>query len=161
MTRGTCPVSPLTQELGPSELDARPRSPAVRIRAGISPIPENFTNPGPLKYDVALEGDQLADPGYLEQRIHPLPDGPFTGSGLYLPPGFVAMSLFTRRLVVPNVYDGEAGLLVGPLLQMIRRLDQDDLQRRSHVGFEEMPAPGRAVAAAEYHVGVQLRLAFV
>src|SRR5215217_1805133 len=44
---------------------------------------------------------------------------------------------------------------------MIRRLDQNDLQRGQHVGLQEVPAPGRAVAPAEDHVGVQFRLAFV
>src|SRR5215211_5864036 len=44
---------------------------------------------------------------------------------------------------------------------MIGRLGQHDLQRRPHVSLQEVPAPGRAVAPAEYHVGVQLRLAFV
>src|SRR5690348_18370520 len=45
------------------------------------------------------------------------------------------------------------------LEEMLRRLRQDDLERRSHMRFPEMPGEGASVAAAEHDVDVQGGLA--
>src|SRR4051794_30522113 len=55
-------------------------------------------------------------------------------------------------------YQGESCLLVRPALQMLRGLGEDDLEGRAHVGFQEVPAPRRAVGPAYHHVSVYLRL---
>src|SRR5919107_4525187 len=51
----------------------------------------------------------------------------------------------------------ESYLLVPLSLQMVRGLHQDNLERRTDVGLQEVAAPGCAVGPAKHYVGVQLR----
>src|SRR5690348_15108114 len=73
-------------------------------------------------------------------------------------PSFCIMSSKAEAL---HANERQSRLGIVPALQMLWRLDKDDLQGRPHHGFDQVATVRRSIGLADNDMGMQCRLALL